>query len=95
MRFSWGWGTTRFVVLIGTVAIKVNRPRPIWVLRRLIQYWVTGVACSRLLAYAEDPLESGFTGIFLPASTPTGASTVSGRKLHGVSSFRPFGRSAG
>ncbi len=64
MHLRLSWGTTRFVVLVGRVAIKVARPRPLWVLRRLLVYWVTGVANPRLLAYADDPLKSGFRHLF-------------------------------
>lgn len=58
------WGTTRFVVLVGTVAIKMVRPRPLWVLRRLARYLITGVAPKRLLAYADNPLESAAKHLF-------------------------------
>lgn len=64
MRLEIAWGATRFVILVGTVAIKIARPRPFRALRRLIKYQMSGEVRARLLTYAEDPFLAGFSYIF-------------------------------
>ena len=64
MRIQFAWGATRFVILVGAVAIKVARPRPFRALRRLIKYQISGEVRARLLTFAEDPFLAGFSYIF-------------------------------
>src|SRR3989344_3210630 len=64
MRIQFAWGATRFVILVGAVAIKVARPRPFRALRRLIKYQISGEVRARLLTFAEDPFLAGFSSIF-------------------------------
>ncbi len=64
MRIQFAWGATRFVILVGTVAIKIARPRPFRALRRLIKYQMSGEVRARLLTFAEDPFLAGFSYIF-------------------------------
>lgn len=63
MRLRFSWGATRFVVLVGTVAIKFARPRPFRALRRLIKYQVSGRVREKLLTYAEEPFLAGISYI--------------------------------
>lgn len=64
MRLQFSWGATRFVVLVGAVAIKIARPRPFRALRRLIKYQMSGEVRARLLTFAEDPFLAGISYIF-------------------------------
>lgn len=55
MQAQFSWGATRFVILIGTIAIKIARPRPFRALSRLLEHWVNGEVRIRLLTFAENP----------------------------------------
>lgn len=57
LRFSWG--TTRLVVLVGPVVIKVARIRLFRMIRRLVEHWVNCKVRVRLHAFAENPFIAG------------------------------------
>lgn len=57
MRFSWG--ATRFVILVGSIAIKLPRLRLIWALMRLMQYGSKGKVRSRLRTYGRNTVHGG------------------------------------
>ena len=50
------WGATRFVILIGSVAIKIARPRLFRALQRLYYHQRRGEVREKLLAIANNPV---------------------------------------
>lgn len=58
------WGTTRYVILIGPIAIKIVRTRPLWVLLKIVDYYIHGTPSPRLCEYSDSPIRSGFTHLF-------------------------------
>lgn len=63
MRVSWGF--TRFVVLVGDYAVKIARPRPWQVLRRLIRHAIQGNVRARLTERYGSPFVGGLRYLFL------------------------------
>ncbi|MDO8728732.1 MAG: hypothetical protein Q7K26_02435 [bacterium] len=64
MQIQFSWGATRFVILIGTIAIKIARLRPFRGLQRLLEHWINGEVKERLLTFAENPFLAGIRYIF-------------------------------
>jgi len=64
MRLQFSWGTTRFVILVGTVAIKFARLRPFRALYRLAKHQMNGEVRVKLVKFDGRPFIGGIKYIF-------------------------------
>lgn len=60
MNIQVRWGATRFVILIGPIAIKIARVKPLRSIYKLLLHWQNGEIKKRLLDYADMPINGGF-----------------------------------
>lgn len=64
LPLQFSWGTTRFVVLVGPIAIKIARIRPLRMVQRFIKHQINGEVKAKMCHFSENPFIAAVKYVF-------------------------------